>query len=390
MVASNTGGSRAACRPYLTFAFAAALYWLAGCSEAPKPAAVPAAKLDGEAIIFPKDSPQLKSLLMEVAELRPSSVLRLNGRLSWNEDRTVRIFTPFAGRVSSILVQPGDNVRQGQTLAVIASPDFGLAQAETRRAQGDFALAQQNLARVRELHQHGVAAAKDLNAAEADFARAESESKRTEARLKMYGGGSEIDQTYALKSPLAGVVVEKNINPGQELRPDQMTSNGPALFVITNPASLWLLLDAAEKDLASLAVGGVVSVQVPAYPKGEFSAKVVSISDFLDPQTRTVKVRAVIDNSARKLKGEMFVNAEIKSTHASVIKVPSRAVIFQGGKFFVFVDEGDGRFVRREVVTGDTDEGYVTIESGLAAGQKVVAEGALLLQQILAPRRVVK
>jgi cobalt-zinc-cadmium efflux system membrane fusion protein len=101
-------------------------------------------------------------------------------------------------------------------------------------------------------------------------------------------------------------------------------------------------------------------------------------------------VRAVIDNSARKLKGEMFVNAEIKSTHASVIKVPSRAVIFQGGKFFVFVDEGDGRFVRREVVTGDTDYGYVTIESGLAAGQKVVAEGALLLQQILAPRRVVK
>ena len=157
--------------------------------------------------------------------------------MSWNEDRTVRIFTPFAGRVSSILVQPGDNVKQGQTLAVIASPDFGQAQAETRRAQGEFALAKQNLARMRDLHEHGVAAAKDLNAAEADFARAESECKRTEARLKLYGGGSEIDQTYALKSPLAGVVVEKNINPGQELRPDQMTSNAPALFVITNPAS---------------------------------------------------------------------------------------------------------------------------------------------------------
>lgn len=371
-------------------ALAAALALFAGCSESPKPEAAAPAVIEGETITFQKGSPQLASLVLEAAEERPSAAVRLNGRLSWNEDRTVRIFTPFAGRVSSILVQPGDSVKQGQTLAVIASPDFGQAQADARRAQGEFALAQQNLARLRDLHQHGVAAAKDLNAAEAEFARAESELKRTEARLKMYGGGSEVDQTYALKSPLAGVVVEKNINPGQELRPDQMTSNAPALFVITNPSSLWLLLDATEKDLASLAVGSIVKVRVPAYPEGDFSAKIVAIADFLDPVTRAIRVRAVVDNTARKLKGEMFVTAEAKSSRASVIKVPARAAIFQGGRHFVFVEEGEGRFVRREVATGETDDGYVTVESGLAVGQKVVAEGALLLQQILAPRRVVK
>jgi cobalt-zinc-cadmium efflux system membrane fusion protein len=372
------------------FALAAALAFFAGCSESPKPEATPPAVIEGETITFQKGSPQLASLILEAAEERPSAAVRLNGRLSWNEDRTVRIFTPFAGRVSSILVQPGDAVKQGQTLAVIASPDFGQAQADTRRAQGEFALAQQNLARLRDLHQHGVAAAKDLNAGEAEFARAESELKRTEARLKMYGGGSDIDQTYALKSPLAGVVVEKNINPGQELRPDQLVSNAPALFVITNPSSLWLLLDATEKDLPSLAVGSIVKVRVPAYPEGDFSAKIVAISDFLDPVTRAIRVRAVVDNAARKLKGVMFVTAEAPSTRASVVKVPARAAIFQGGRHFVFVEEGEGRFVRHEVVTGDTDAGYVTIESGLAAGQKVVAEGALLLQQVLQPRRVVK
>ena len=219
--------------PCAVFVLAAAIALLAGCSEAPKPEVVPSAKIDGESIVFLKDSPQL---VMDTAVERPAAAIRLNGRLAWNEDHTVRVFTPFAGRVASIHAQPGDNVKQGQMLAVIASPDFGQAQAETRRAQGDFALARQNLARAKDLHEHGVVAAKDLNAAEAEFARTESEIKRTEARLKFYGGGSEIDQTYGLKSPLTGVVVEKNINPGQELRPDQMVANAPALFVITNPS----------------------------------------------------------------------------------------------------------------------------------------------------------
>jgi cobalt-zinc-cadmium efflux system membrane fusion protein len=367
-----------------------ASFMMTGCGEAPKPEAVPAAKIEGESVVFPKGSVQLAALVMEVAVERPASPVRLNGRLSWNEDRTVRVYTPFAGRVATILVQPGDAVKQGQTLAVIASPDFGQAQAETRRAQGDFAFARQNLARVKDLHENGVVAAKDLNAAEAEFARSESEIRRAEARLKLYGGGSEIDQTYGLKSPLTGVVVEKNINPGQELRPDQMASNAPALFVITNPSSLWVLLDAAEKDLANLAVGSSLTIKVPTYPNDEFTARIASIADFLDPVTRTIKVRAVVDNTARRLKGEMFINAEAKSRRGSVVMVPAQAVMFLGGRYFLFVEEAEGRFSRREVVTGDAEGGLVTIESGVAAGQKVVAEGALLLQQILQPRRVVK
>ncbi len=156
-----------------------------GCTEAPKPDVAPPAKIDGESITFAKASPQLASLILEAAVQREAGAIRLNGRLSWNEDNTVRMFTPFAGRVGSILVQPGDQVRQGQNLALIASPDFGQAQAETRRAQGEIAFARQNLARVKDLHENGVAATKELNAAEADYARAEAEFKRTEARLKM-------------------------------------------------------------------------------------------------------------------------------------------------------------------------------------------------------------
>lgn len=372
------------------YAVALATALLAGCNNNAKTDTAPQPKVDGERVIFPQGSPQLASLVSEVAVERPAAAATLNGRLSWNEDKTVRIYTPLAGRVSRILVQPGDKIQQGQTLAVIASPDFGQAQAEARRAQGDYALAQQNLARIRDLHQNGVAAAKDLNAAEADYARAESELQRTQARLKLYGGGTQVDQTYALKSPLTGVVVEKNINPGQELRPDQMGASVPALFVITDPAYLWVMLDAAEKDLPRLKLGNVINIRVPAYPDTAFEAKITAISDFLDPATRTIKVRAALGNAQRTLKGEMFVTAAIGGATGAVLQVPSRAVFFQGGRHFVFIDDGKGTYVRQEVKTGDAYDSHITILTGLQPGQKVVSEGTLLLQQMLQPRSVVK
>jgi cobalt-zinc-cadmium efflux system membrane fusion protein len=366
--------------------FAAAL--ACGCDNHAKITPAPQPRLDGDAITFPQGSPQLAALGSEPATERPAAATVLNGRLTWNEDKTVRIYTPFAGRVARIYAQPGERVKQGQTLAVIASPDFGQAQADTRRAEGDYALAQQNLARVKDLQEHGVAAAKDLNSAEADYARAESELKRTQARLKLYGGGSGIDQTYALKSPLDGVVVEKNINPGQELRPDQMGS-APALFVITDPAYLWALLDAAEKDLPRLAIAKRIEIRVPAYTDTGFEARITAVADFLDPATRTIKVRAALDNARHLLKAEMYVTAVLGGDGGNVLQVPARAVFFQGGGHFVFTDDGNGRFVRRQVKIGESSDGRIVIAGGLQAGQKVVSDGALLLQQMLQPRRVV-
>lgn len=374
---------------FTCFAALLAVIVASGCDNAVKTQGPPLPKVDGESIVFPQGSPQLTSLASEAAVERKALASALNGRLAWNEDKTVRIYTPFAGRVGRILVQPGDKVKQGQTLAVIASPDFGQAQAEARRAQGDFALAQQNKARITDLYQHGVAAAKDLNTAEADYARAESELQRTQARLKLYGGGTQVDQSYALVSPLGGVVVEKNINPGQELRPDQMGAGVPALFVITDPAYLWVLLDATERELPRLKAGKLIKIHVPAYPDTAFEARITTVADFLDPTTRTIKVKATLDNAQRMLKGEMFVTAAVNGDAGTVLQVPTRAVFFQGGRHFVFVDSGDGRFMRREVKVGDSSEGNVTILSGLQSGQKVVSEGALLLQQMLQPRRVV-
>lgn len=367
------------------------LLLVTACSRAQQEAPPDEPRAEGDSILFTANAPELSSIQSQVITMQPVPPMHLNGRVTWNEDKTVRIYTPFAGRVERILAQPGETVKKGQPLAVIASPDFGQAQTDARRAESDYALAEKNLARLRELEQHGVAAIKDVNAAEADHGRAAAELQRSRQRLALYGGTrGGVDQSYTLSSPIAGVIVEKNINPGQELRPDQAVSNAPPLFVITDPASLWVQLDAAEKDLAILSRGKVVTVHTPAYAEESFPAKIDAIADFLDPATRTIKVRAVLDNANRKMKGEMYVTADVDFDGASELLVPSKSMFFYSEKNYVFIDDGKGKFTRRAVKAGDIRDNRTEILEGLQENEKVVTDGTLMLQTVLKPRRVQK
>jgi cobalt-zinc-cadmium efflux system membrane fusion protein len=309
--------------------------------------------------------------------------LRLSGRLVWDENRTVRLFPAFAGRVIHILVKAGDRVKAGQKLAVLASPDFGQAQADARRAQSDFALAEKNLNRLRELYAAGVSSRKELFTAEADYARAEAELARAAGKVRLYGGGSEsVDQNLALASPIDGIVVERNINPGQELRPDLQLANSPPMFVITDPSRLWVQLDATESQLSSLKRGQTVRLRSSAWPEERFGATVETISDFIDPVSRTVKVRGSVINRDKKLKGEMFVTAEIPDVPRAGLQLPERALVLSGGSYYVFVEESPGRFAWSEVKIEGVRDGVAGVVSGVDLGHKVVVEGTLLLHRL--------
>ncbi|MBI3414817.1 MAG: efflux RND transporter periplasmic adaptor subunit [Verrucomicrobia bacterium] len=359
----------------------------AGCHSGEKAAAPLGSTVQGEKISIPSDSPQLASLTVTPAETCNASKLLLNGRLVWDDNVTVRVFTPFGGRVAKILVESGQLVEKGAPLVAIASPDYGQAQADARKAVSDFALAERTLARVKELFDHGAAPQKDLQSAEADFARAQSEKQRTQARLVMYGGtDSASEDLYQLKSPLTGVVVEKNINPGQEVRADQMLANAPQLcaplFVLTDPERLWIQLDANEADLPYLRHGLPFTLRARAYPDQEFHGKIEVVSDSLDPATRTIKVRGSVDNAARQLKAEMFVSVEIAGEAKPGLDVPAKAVFLKGEKHYLFVEQARGQFQRREIQTGPEHDGKILVRDGLQPGQRVVADGAMLLEQL--------
>ena len=358
---------------------------LGACDKPAQKSTAVLPRVEGQAVIFPAGSQQTAALMTEKAEPRREMALRFNGRLVWDEDRTVRVFSPFGGRVQSIAVKLGQSVRAGQPLAFIAAPDLGMAQSEARRAEQDDALAQKNLARLKELFDAGVAPAKDLQAAQADAARAAAERARTQARLKLYGGAAgAVDQRLALSSPIAGVVVERNVNPGQELRPDAQGDKG--LFVVSDPTRLWFVLDVTEADVAAVKAGAQVKLHATALGEQSIAGTITSVADFVDPQTRTVKVRGTVENAERLAKAEMFVTAKLKVPAVSGFLVSSKAVYLRGEQNYVFVDAGGGRYVRKPVRLGPTVGDRQVVLEGLAADEKVVVDGNLLLERLLAQR----
>ncbi|WP_172419067.1 efflux RND transporter periplasmic adaptor subunit [Candidatus Nitrosoglobus terrae] len=341
-------------------------------------------QVKGSQIIFPEDNDTLKALSTVAVLADTQRSLQIPGRLVWNEDQTVRIFSPFNGLVIDILVNTGQQVQTGQSLTAIQSPDFNVVQSEYYKAISDIAFAKKKLARQQELYQHGVSARKELEEAEANYANAEADLKRAQARLKPYGNPDKPTELFYLKSPLTGVVVQKAINPGQELAFGQDT--GP-LFIITNPSSLWAQLDAAEDDLANLSPNETFKIISHSYPKENFPGTITHISDYVDPVTRTVKVLAEVPNSERKLKAQMYITANFSLYAKPQLRVPSKAVILDKDNFYVFISKGNRTYIRTQIEVGAENQGMVPVLSGLNLEDKVVVEGAIYLNHLIQAAR---
>lgn len=352
---------------------------LAGCGQQAESKKEPDIRADGE-VLTVADANAVAQIKVATVEADKGGILRLPGRVVWNETRTVRVVPQVSGRVSSIAVDIGASVKAGQALAVLSSPDYGQAQSEAHQAAADLRVAEQARERSRVLRDAGIVAEKDWQAAEADFIRAQAEAQRTSRRLSGLGGDG--DGNYVLRSPLAGVVVERNLNPGMEYRADQ---SGPPLFVVTDPTSLWLQLDAAETDLRYLKPGEPILLEAKHLPGEQFKAVIRQVADFVDPQTRTIHVRGEIANLDRRLKGEMFVQALVELPPTGDLHVPAGAVFLLGNQRYVFVEEGPGRYRRQPVEAGNERDGWLDVTAGLKAGQRVIVEGNLNLLQYMAP-----
>ena len=354
---------------------------LIACTEAPAPIPEPPAPIvQGNQLRFAAGHPQLALLGVATAAPGKAITVELPARLVWNEERTQRIYPAFAGRVTAIRADVGQAVKAGTQLAQLASPDFGIAQADTAKAQGDASFTQKTVQRQRELFEAGIIARKDLEQAEADANRARAEVSRAEARTRLYGGGSgSVNQQLALSATVNGIVVERNLNPGQEVRPEQSGVGVPALFVVTDPTSLWVQIDARESEIGTLKVGSSFELVVPSLGGQKFEGRVTAAADFIDPATRTIKVRGVVDNKARTLKAEMLATARIERQLGSGVVVPAGAVLLRGTKHSVFVQTQAGVFEPREVTLGYQGPREVVVSSGLEAGEQVVSDNVLLL-----------
>jgi cobalt-zinc-cadmium efflux system membrane fusion protein len=357
-----------------------ALAVLTACTEAPAPAPAEVRPIiQGAQLRFPAGHTQLSLIKTTPAIQATTLTVDLPARLVWNEERTQRIYAPFAGRVTQIRADLGQAVGKGFSLLSVSSPEFGAAQADAAKAAADAKNAGKALSRQKELFDAGIAARKDFEQAEADAARAQAEVDRANARTRLYGGGQQVNQQLTLVSELSGVVVERNVNPGQELRSEQSGPGMPALFVVTDPSQLWLQIDAKEADLGTLKPGASFDLLVQAMPGQVFKGKVVAAADYIDPVTRTIKIRGAIANPQRLLKSEMLGTARIQRNLGQGVVVPATGVFLRGTQHRVFVESAPGTFEVREVMLAYEGAKESVISSGLAVGDKVVTDNGLLL-----------
>lgn len=362
---------------------------LAACKPAPVVEIDPfPVKVEKNHLIFTAGDPQLKAIGVQPAKENDTVILHLTGKLVWNEDVTTNVFSPLAGRVASIKGARGQKVKVGDELARITSPDFGQAQADAVKSEADLALAKRVLERTRDLLKQGVLPQKELDTAQNSFDDAQSERDRAVERLAVWGGrGGDVNGAFALKAPMDGVIVDRNVQPGQEVRSDQMLAGmavvAAPLFIISDPESLWVHLDVSEQDLSNLQVGQKLEIRSRAYGDQVFPGVLTVIGQSLNPDTRTVVAKGTVSNPEKLLKAQMYVDVNVITHVPKMPQVPIKAVFLREGKACVFVRASETTFEMRQITTAAEDAGHVFVSKGLNADEAVVSEGALVLESLL-------
>lgn len=321
---------------------------------------------------------QLSMIQSQLIPVTPVPIAdQLSARIAYDEEVTARIGVSFSGRIIALKAAPGDVVKAGQALAIIDSPDFGTAFADLNKARADEKRKQLAVKRAKDLVPGEAISTRDWEAVQADYAQAQAETARAEQRLKNINPHdlNIKGQRVTLASPMDGVVTERNATPALEVSPNMATP----LFVVTNPKSLWLMIDLPETLLGQVMLGSEVALLSDAYPQDRFSAKIIQLGQVINPNTRRANVLARIDNSAGKLLPEMFVRASILQNSGQGVRVPNESIMIRGIYSYVFVETKPGEFTLRPVKLLKRGIDFSYVGDGLKGDEKIVTKGALLL-----------
>lgn len=332
-----------------------------------------------EEIILDPGSPKLSYIKETVTRLVERPLMdRVTGKITYDETRTVRVSSPVAGRVVGTIAEIGRQVRVGDILTVLDSPELGQAQATYESALADLELAKRTFQRVKALFENDIAPRKQLEQAEDILIRSRSEAERARLRLANLGVHSRrMDNRFVLYAPLSGTITERNINPGMEVKPDLAAP----LFVISDLTQLWAHIDIFEKDIGLIHTGAKVVLNVPAYPSEDFTATISYIGRVVDETTRTVKVRCILPNADGRLLPAMFASVKVLSEPDDLaIVIPLTALFTEDESDWVYVNTGNYHYRKRPVKTGLRLKNEAVIVDGLKAGERLVIEGALLLR----------
>jgi membrane fusion protein, heavy metal efflux system len=337
---------------------------------------------------FRATAQQLKTFTIEPVETHGFVSEELTeGKIAVDADRATPVVSPYSGRVTRVIAGLGDSVKAGAPLLTVVAPEFVQAQNDLRVAAAQVKLARSNETRKRALLDAKGGSLQDSQQAQAELAAAEATLAAVRNRLQIFGksageiagleGSQEMSAVTSLTSPIAGVVVDRQVGPGQFLQ-----AGGPPVFTVADPTNVWLLANVRESDAGVVKPGQAVEVHVLAYPKRVFKARVTYVAAIVDSVTHRLPVRAAIDNRDGALKPEMFASFRILTSEAADSPaVPESAVIYEGEAAHVWVVTTDGLLSFRAVQIGRNSGGLLEILEGLHAGERIVTKGGLFIDQ---------
>jgi membrane fusion protein, heavy metal efflux system len=336
---------------------------------------------------------QVRAAKLVVEPLAPQPVGGLvvtSGRVTFDDLKVAHVMSPVTGRVVHIDAQPGQRVKKGDTLAVIESPDVGSAFSDLQKAHAEFTSTEKDFKRQKELFDVHAGSQRDLEAAQGNYSKGKAELERAKRKAQLLSGGrgGGGSQSYTLRAPIAGEVIARNVNPGAEVQ-GQYSGGSVELFTIGELDTVWVMADLFEMDLGRIKQGSECMVKVVAYPNRSFKGVADWVSDTLDATTRTAKVRCKLSNADHELKPEMYATAALPVDRQRTLALPRSSVLHLGDQTMVFVELGstsDGRmrYERRPVSISEEMGGdYLPVIRGLAAGERVVTMGAVVLSGML-------
>ena len=344
--------------------------------EPPPPKAeTPGMKVGADNVQLAPDAPQWK--VLKLAAVQPASVHlteAVPARVRIDERLAAKVGSPLAGRLTSVSIELGQHVKMGEALFSVASPDIAGLRAEREKANVDVEISKMQLDRIKAMVAAHALPAKDEIEATQQMRQAQVALHLAQSKLASLRVSSRADNEFVVVSPREGVVVEKNILPAQEVSQDA------ALVVIADLSSVWVVADVFEADVLEIRQGSKARVTSPSIPDFSADAEVEMVSSVVDPVRHTVPVRVRLANPDGRLKPNIFAQMRFPARVADgAMEIAASSIVSDGAHQYAYIQDRQGQFSRREVIAGSVHEGRVSIFKGLASGDVVVEEGAILL-----------
>ncbi|MDB5578188.1 MAG: putative heavy metal efflux pump, HlyD family secretion protein [Bradyrhizobium sp.] len=324
------------------------------------------------------------------------------GKIAVDEDRSTPVFSPYAGRVTKLLARPGDSVTQGQPLFVIeaadnvqAQNDFIGAMTASNKAKSAHDLAQLQDKRAKDLFEGKAVPLKDYQQSQATLIQAQNDLRSTQTALEAarnklrilgltddaitaFQEKGRINPETTISAPIAGTVVQRKIGPGQYVN----SGASDPVFVIGDLSTVWLTAFVRETETSAVAAGQELTFNVLALPGRVLTGRINYVAAAIDPATRRLLVRAIVDNTAGQLKPEMFATVTIYAPgDAPSVGVPKTALIYEGDQVRVWVAHEDKTIELRQVKIGLTNGDLVEVKGNLKPGELIVTKGSLFIDR---------